>query len=249
MPGSWFLATDPHPAPAFRLFCYPFAGGTARTFASWSRRLGPDVEVVALQPPGREARFREPAFEELEPLLADLIPVLAPRLDVSFGVYGHSLGSLVAFELARALRRAALPMPAALWLSGRRPVHLPRRLPHPADLSDAELIEALTNSGSAIAGQSEELIRLVLPIVRRDLAILKSYRYVEEPPLSCPITALAGVADLEVTRDELERWSVHTTGPTRCRRFPGGHFYFLDDPDGLLAALAEEIASLSARSR
>ena len=123
---SWFAFQAPRPDARLRLFCLPYAGGGASFYRPWIERLAPDVHVHPVQLPGREARLREHAFERIEPLIASLADVLGAHLDRPFALFGHSMGALIAFELARELRRRQAPVPVRLLVSGHPAPQLPR---------------------------------------------------------------------------------------------------------------------------
>lgn len=244
--GAWFVVADPRTRPELRLYCLPYAGGGAGMFRAWAGGLGQLVEVVGVQLPGRESRFAEPAYESVDQAVAAMLAALAPRLEdgVRFAFFGHSLGAVLAYELARALRRGHLPAPAALWVSGRRAPHLSSRSRLSPDLPAAELLRRLGSMGSQLGALGEELVELMLPTLRRDLRVLSTYRYAPEPPLAVRLTSLGGLADGDVPREDLEAWSAHSTMPVRCHQLDGGHFYLHEQREALLSLLSGEIAKL-----
>lgn len=223
--ASW-IVKKPRPSARLRLFCFPYSGGGATAFRGWAEAM-PSVEVCAVQAPGRETRLREPAETRMAPLVEGIVAALRGHLDRPFAFFGHSLGSLVAFETARALRRAGLPAPRHLFSSGcpapqthhvERPIH---------GLPDARLIEALRRYQGTPEEvmRNEELMNLLLPIVRADFTIYETYSMTEEAPLDLPITVLGGLEDEHTTREELEGWRAQTTRGFVLRMFPGGHFF------------------------
>ena len=142
---GWLSYPKPNPQASIRLFCFPYAGGSAVVFRSWPEALPSNVEVVAVQPPGRGARIMEAPFTSLTPLVEAVAEAMRPQLDKPFAFFGHSLGALISFELTRRLRSLGAPQPARLFVSGtgapqlgqaNRPIHA---------LPDSELMEALRN--------------------------------------------------------------------------------------------------------
>lgn len=232
-----------------RLFCFANAGGGASVFRPWTvDGLPPAVEVCPVQLPGRENRLREKPFVRVEPLADTLTEVLAPHLDLPFAFFGHSMGSIVAFEVCQRLRQAGAAQPRLLLATGRRAPHLPDDDPPIYQLPDEELIERLKDyEGTPQAVlEHQELMALVLPILRADFELVETYRYRERPALDCPIAAWGGVEDPDVPRDSLEAWAAVTNAACRARLFPGGHFFLHEDRPRLLAALSEELAALVA---
>ncbi|MGK4007729.1 thioesterase domain-containing protein [Sorangium sp. So ce1036] len=238
----WIGRPRPNPAARLRLFCFPYAGGSASVFSTWPHQLPPQVELCAVRLPGREARMSEPPFERLTPLVRALATGLAPWMTRPFAFYGHSLGALVSFELARELRRRGAPLPRRLLVSGRRAPHLP--ISDPAhDLPDREFLSWIR----ALGGTPEEILRepellaMFLPILRADVAVNEAEPFVAEPPLECPISAFGGLADDRAGRAELEAWREHTRGPFTVEMFPGGHFFLRSARDLLLRSVSAHL--------
>jgi surfactin synthase thioesterase subunit len=222
---SWLQVRPRASAPAGRLFCFPWAGSGAGVYHEWGERLPAHLQLMALQLPGRQQRVGEPPFRRMEPLVAALGDVLAPHLDRPYVLFGHSMGALVAFEVARRLRQMDAPAPAALVISAARAPHLPRTKRW-SELPDRELLAELGRSNPQLAevGRDAELAALTMPALRADLALCESYQYRPEPPLEAPLTALGGTADGEVGLDELLAWRRHG-GRFAYQVFPGDHFY------------------------
>ncbi|MFJ6646230.1 thioesterase II family protein [Streptomyces sp. NPDC091290] len=223
--GEWIRRFHPAPRAAAQLVCLAHAGGAASYFFPVSRALSPAVDVLAVQYPGRQERRRETPYEDVG-LLADAVAgQLADVTDRPLALFGHSLGATVAFEVALRLE-AAGTTPLALFVSGRT---APSR--HRAQwvhLGDDErlLAEIVKMEGTEPAMlQDPELVRMILPALRSDYKAAETYRYRPGAPLRCPVLALTGDADPQVTVAEAEAWREHTTGPFELRVFTGGHFY------------------------
>ena len=194
-------------------------------FRRWPLWLPRDVELCAVQLPGREDRLAERPYASVP----DLIGALTPALDVRrpFALFGHSLGALLAFETARALRRAGGPEPAVLFVSGSSAPHLEDTEPPLSRLSDTQLVaqlQRLRGTPDPVL-QDAELMALLLPVLRADFALYESYAYRDEPPLACPIVAFGGDADVRVPVHEIDLWAAHTTGGVSRQMFAGDHFF------------------------
>lgn len=229
-----------------RLFCFPYAGGGASAYRGWHDLLPPGVELVAIQPPGRETRFNEPPLRDMSAMLAEVARAMAPMLDRPYAVFGHSLGSLVAFELVRLLRQSGLPLPEHLFVSGRRAPHVPidRRAFH--DLADADLIDELRKMRGMTDQllENEELMAVLLPTLRADFAVHDTYRYREQPALALPVTVFGGLEDEVTTPENLAAWSSMTAAASQVRLFPGGHFFINEHRDDVLAVISRELHPL-----
>jgi medium-chain acyl-[acyl-carrier-protein] hydrolase len=246
-PNAWVLGGRPL-RRARRLFCIPYAGGAASAYRGWAEGLPDDVDVCAVQLPGRGARFREAPFRNM----ADLVPALAegllPLLDLPFALFGHSMGAVVAFELARELRRRGGRPPALLALSGHQAPPRPDPKPPISHLPDEEFLAEVQTRYDGIPPEvlaEEELLQLLLPVLRADVQLLESYTYVQEAPLDCPISCFGGEDDPHVSLADLEAWGDETRGPLRVRTFPGGHFFVESARDEVLRALRRDLAPSS----
>ncbi|MFF4037008.1 thioesterase II family protein [Streptomyces sp. NPDC001816] len=216
---------------AVSLLCFPHAGGAANFYLPFFRQLSPMVETIAVQYPGRHDRFAEPPARSISELADGVVAALGDREEGRSGplvLFGHSLGAVVAFEVARRLERGPLAGPTALIVSAcRAPSRLRPRSIHLRD--DAGVLAELQRLGGT-AGDllgNEELMRMFLPTVRADYAALAAYTELEPvtQPLACPIMAMAGDCDPVVPVDDALAWAQFTTGGFTSEIFPGGHFY------------------------
>jgi len=240
----WLVCPRPSPDAAWQLFCFPHAGGGTGTFTAWAGGLWPGIELTAVCPPGRERHLAAAPHRDLVSLVAALDCVLSPRLRPPYAFFGHSLGALLAFELARVLARRGTG-PAHLFLSASRPPHLLRREPELHQLDDASLLAVLSRHG----GIPEDLasmpgmVELVLPPLRADLEILAGYRSQPGDPLACAMTAMGGDQDSDVLPASLLEWRSLTTGAFSRRLLPGGHFYLASQRHLVLDAIQRDLAA------
>lgn len=240
----WISQPRPNPRAPVRLFCLPYAGGGASSYRLWPAYL-PDIDVVAIQLPGREERVCEPASRDASELCAQLAAVMAPYLDRPFALFGHSMGGLIAFELARLLRTVGAPTPVHLFVSAHSGPRTVSSLPPVAAMADDELAALLRQLGGTRDEvlADAEMMTLVLPLMRSDLTLCQSYRYVLAEPLACPISVFGGIFDKLVRRPDLLAWEAETSGVFRSRMFPGGHFFFDDLKPRVLQALTDDVAA------
>jgi medium-chain acyl-[acyl-carrier-protein] hydrolase len=241
---AWILPFRPENTAPLRLFCFPFAGVGPSVYRAWPAEIGPGIDVFGVAPPGREGRFVEPLITRLPALIDALYPAIRPFLDRPFAFFGHSLGSLVAFELTRRLRREEQPLPVRLFASGRRAPQLPIREERYHLLGDEDLKTTLRTyngtPGAALA--HDELMELMLPILRADFAVHETYQHGVEAPLDVPISAFGGVADPTVPAERLEAWAAQTTKAFRVRLLPGDHFYLNAGRGDVIRAIASDLA-------
>jgi surfactin synthase thioesterase subunit len=210
-----------------RLFCLPHAGGGVTAFRYWKDKLPPFVQVCPVLLPGRETRIFEDPFTDLERLIEALTQELAPWLAQPFAVFGHSMGALLAFEWVRCLRRAGFSMPIWIFLSGRSSPDRQEKL-NLLRLPDDEFLTELNHRYQGIPEElfaMPELMKVFLPLLRADIAVIESYQFRTDTPLNCPITAFGGVNDKTATYEQLLAWKSHTSERFQLQLFPGGHFY------------------------
>lgn len=235
--ARWFRRSFT-PEARQRLFCLPYAGGNAGLFRNWNDWLAPDVEVVAIELPGRGVHLRRPALDSMDDLATQLLAVLRPLTDLPFGFFGHSLGALVAFELCRRLQSdASGPQPCHLFVSGMAPPHLPQLGPVLHALDDAAFVSALrTLEGTpeeVLA--SQELLHLLLPVLRADFRVAETYAPGANPRLDVAITAFGGLDDDGLAPQALDAWRELTSRRCVARLLPGRHF-FIHEYEHLMAA-------------
>ncbi|MGB3297274.1 MAG: alpha/beta fold hydrolase [Phormidesmis sp.] len=223
---SWLVCPQKRSRPTLRLFCFAYAGGSAWIFRPWAKQLPINIEIVAIELPGRGKRLAEPPLTNLSLLIETLGPQLLPYLDLPFAFFGHSLGALIAFELCRWLRQTVQLSPSHLYVSAARAPHLPIEPPLMHPLPTADFIDRLKHyQGTPISVlNNEELMSLVLPALRADFTLLETYQYRPENPLSCSMTGLWGQQDNIVKRANVAAWQVHTS-KFELESVAGDHFF------------------------
>ncbi len=237
---SWFPLRQPRPSARLRVFCFPYAGGGATVYKGWEAALPPDVELVAVQPPGRERRILEPPFRDISALLDALEVELAPLLDKPFVFFGYSMGTRIALALTQRWLARGAPLPLGLGMAAAGAPHRVRESRE--QLDDAAFLERLRRYEGTPPEvfAHKELLEMVLPLLRADFAIADVV--LPAQPVPCPITVFGAHQDTHVPLEALERWRELTTGDFRAHHFPGNHFFLRTSREPLLAALRNEIA-------
>ena len=245
--GGWIFSFRPQTMPGLRLFCFPYAGRGASVYSSWTKSLPEEVEVCAVQLPGRENRLREPLFTHFPDLITTLVSALQPWMDRPFAFFGHSLGALISFELASELHRQGWRGPLQLFVSARRAPHLPEPHGPIADLPGKAFIEAVRHRYEGIPDavlESEDLMEIMIPVLRADFELLEKYEFVKKESLSCPIMVLGGLQDFEIGDEELEAWRMHTRNLCNLKFFAGNHFFLNSSEGEVLKFMSKELSSL-----
>ncbi|NUK02263.1 thioesterase [Streptomyces lunaelactis] len=226
-----------------RLICFPHAGAGAGAYADWAGLLPPEIELAAVQLPGRQNRIAEDPVTEVGPLVRVLTQALRPVMDGSFSFFGHSGGAILAFELARALQRKGGPQPSHLFLSAQSAPGTTGRVRRLHDLSDDELGAEVVRLGGIEAeiAEDEDVMDALLMTLRADFELWENHRIEPGPRLSVPITVLSGQSDPRAPLDTLDGWREQTDGPFGTRFYPGGHFYFLGEAAELVGHISQTL--------
>ncbi len=240
--SRWLQTSTPRARASVRLFCFPHGGGGAQAYRAWSDVLPDCIEVVAIQPPGRGTRLREPAITDMTAMVREAAEAIQAEIDGPYAIFGHSVGALIAFEVARELSARGLPDPIRVFLSGYAgpAAHdeADRAGPHLA--SDDELFSFLGNLGQSAVNSEmpDELRDMVLASVRADFKLAATHQLPETPKLNAPVSLLGGMADSTVPPSALQSWTAFIASAPDVQLLPGGHFYpetNLDELSGYIA--------------
>ncbi|MER0449669.1 alpha/beta fold hydrolase [Streptomyces sp. Edi4] len=243
--SDWIQRYHPAPDAKNRLVCFPYAGGAASYFHPVSRMLSPEIDVLAVQYPGRQDRRTEPPSASIEELARHVTTALRPWADRPLTLLGHSMGAMVAYEVARLLTQDGAA-PLSLVVSGRRsPTSVRQESVHQRD--DEGIVAEMERLGGSDlrAFQDPELRALFLPVIRADYKAVETYRHQAGPALSCPVLALLGDSDPMASLEETRAWAQHTSGPFELRTFPGGHFYLNSHAVAVTEAVRDHITALN----
>lgn len=268
-PANWISFRQQQNNPSLRLFCFPYGGGGASVYRDWQHDLPQGIEVCPIQLPGREDRLDEKPIGDIDTLIQNLIENLQMEFDVPFAFFGHSFGSLIAFELTRHLRKRELPMPEHLFVSAFPDPRVPTKsLDNMLNQLRAVNIDLFDMSATAIANLSDEqlnnlsnifsengiveygahmmnkdIIKVLLPIFIGDMRLVKSYQYHEEAPLDLPITVFIGKRDTWVSYEDHLHWIEHTRKKCAFHVYDSGHLFLKDDQirKDMLRKLAQSV--------
>jgi surfactin synthase thioesterase subunit len=236
---SWLPYTHPTRDSKLRIFCFPYAGGGTSIYRAWQHRFPSAIEVCPVELPGRGLRINEPPFGKLVPLVGAVARALLPYLDKPFTIFGHSMGALIGFELARHLHRYNLPGPTHLFVSAHRAPQISNLEPPIHKLPETAFKEELRRLKGTpeVILHNSELLGLTLPTLRADFEVVETYSYITEEPLNCSILALGGLNDNQVQHHHLAPWKDQTDGTFRLHMFPGDHFFIRNAEPNVLEVI------------
>lgn len=238
----WLVTPKKISNPSLRLFCFSHAGGSAAVYHQWHKQLPTNIEVCAVQLPGRGHRMSEPAIDDLALLVESICDGISEQLHVPFAFFGHSMGGILAYEVARCLRRRGLHQPCHLMISGCRAPHILLGREPIHNLSKPDFLAKLRelNGTPKEALENAELMAMMEPILRADFKIVETREYYEEEPLSMPISAFGGKQDNRVNLEHLQSWQQHSTSATFwLQLFEGDHFYYTQHNRELLRQMTD----------
>ncbi|MGA8428650.1 MAG: alpha/beta fold hydrolase [Candidatus Sulfotelmatobacter sp.] len=243
--SPWLDHDQANSLASIRLFCFPYVGGGSWIYRGWSDYAGKEIEIIPLALPGRDKRLWEQPHSSLSPLIGALAEVL-PQ-DKPFAFFGHSMGALIAFELARELYQRDSELPLCLFASGASAPQTPRRSVSRHLLSDADLGVELRVLGGTPEDvlQDSGMMELFLPAIRADFAIGETYEYAQSNLLDCPIFVLHGDEDPETSRDEALAWRACTSSAFRIDTFHGGHFFLHAAKKSIVTLIKRELSALT----
>lgn len=238
----WFI-TSPAQRPSMRLFCFAYAGGSAFNFMPWRAALDSSIEICAVQLPGRGARIAEPPIASMPALLKSMAPAISQQNHLPFAFFGHSVGALIAFELARYLQLHGVGGPEHLFMSGCHAPQFrsPSRQLH--QLPDDAFIDELRdyNGTPTEVLESGELMALMLPTIRADFAIAENYCYRSGPMLQVPISVYAGKQEDNKAPGQIDGWKKETANRCQVTWFDGGHFFINTERDAVLKQINADL--------
>jgi len=248
---DWFLSGPAHWRTDLKMFCFPYAGGTALVYKKWADFLPSTIQVIPVELPGRGARLKETPFVSMPALIEELAEVIWPLLDKPFIFYGHSMGAIIAFELTRSLSRKYDREPQALFVGGRRAPQTSDNEPVTYNLPKDQFIEELIklNGTPLEVIEHAELMEMMIPLLRTDFQLIQTYEYIAGAPLQCPINVYGGLEDHHVPRDLLFPWQEQTRSGFALHMLPGDHFFLRSSQSQLLGSLSRELREIIVQSR
>jgi surfactin synthase thioesterase subunit len=233
----WCRRYRPTKSATARLVCLPHAGGSATFYLPVAAALSPGVDVVAIQYPGRQDRRNERPIDDMAVLADRIHAILRRQPEMPLILFGHSLGALVGFEVARRLEAAGRD-PVRLVASGRRgpSTHRDEKVHLRDDAGILAEVRKMSGTASSVLGD-DEMMRAVLPALRADYCAAETYTCTPDITVNCPITVMTGDNDPKTTIDEAKAWARHTTGSFDLHVFAGGHFFLTDHAEAIIKVL------------
>jgi medium-chain acyl-[acyl-carrier-protein] hydrolase len=241
--GRWFESLSIARAPLLRLFCFPYGGGNAYAFREWQRHFAPEIDLCLVHLPGRARRISERPHTRLQPLVEEMADAIRTEIRGRFAFYGHSMGALISFELARELRRRRYGTPVHLFLSACRAPNVVRSVPPTFNLPIQEFVAEIQKLKGTPKEFFEhpELQNALLPLLRADFEITDTYEYLAESPLACPITVYGGEQDELAPVKNLVPWELQTSAECTIRVFSGHHFFIQSHKTEFVELLRKDV--------
>lgn len=242
---KWFQRLTINNSAQVQLFCFTYAGGSASNFIPISKLLSSNIEVIAIQLPGRASRFVEPAYTCMTKLVDDLVPAFMEFNSKPYAVLGHSLGARIGFQLVNALYERGYAQPQHFFASGSRGPDCKSLYTNIFELPDKAFVEKITRLGgipSAVL-ENKELMELITPLLKADFQLADTYRYLGQSEFSCPITTFSGTKDEGIQEADVDTWGNYFTGDYQHFTINGGHFFIDSNPSTIVDVINNEIGT------
>ncbi|MBV5241983.1 alpha/beta fold hydrolase [Mycolicibacterium sp. PAM1] len=239
--SRWLRNFHPAPSARIRLVCLPHAGGSASYYFPMSAALSPEFNVYGVQYPGRQDRHSEPFVESVDDLADQIYAEVAALPEVPTAFFGHSMGAVLAFEVARRFESLAGRRPVVVFASGSRaPSHYGDEREYK---SDNDLIGVMRDLGGTDPRifNDPDLLSTFLPAFRNDYRALQAYHRGTEVVISAPIVVMTATDDPKTSEDNARAWLAHTTGGGEVRTFTGGHFYLEKQPQKVIDVVTQTL--------
>ncbi|GLI08149.1 thioesterase [Paenibacillus tyrfis] len=230
-----------------QLFCLPYAGGSATIYSKWKRILSADIELYPVELAGRGRRFNESPYDNVEQAIEDIYREIGGRLHTPFALFGHSMGSLLTYELCCKIKQLKGVEPVHIFASGRRAPQCPhdRKVMHL--LPEAEFMTEVHQLGGTPRElfENRELAEIFMPLLRADYKLVESYAYYEKNvKFDCDLTVLNGKED-DMVPEHLTAWGDHTNGSFKIVEYDGGHFFIHDHTDSIVKLINETLSTVT----
>lgn len=211
------------------LFCFPYAGGSASIYYSWRKYINDCIELVPVELAGKGKRFNEQVYDNIEDVVDDVYGIVKEKINGPYALLGHSMGSVVAYELAHRIKNSRLTNPNYLFVSGRKPPHIKDEEKIRHLLPDDEFKKEIIDMGGTPKDvfENKELEDLFLPIIRNDFKLVENYKYIKKPPLDIETIVFYGDEE-EIDDDEAKQWNIHTNKECSVFKMKGDHFFIND---------------------
>lgn len=246
--SPWFVTERFNPSAKVRLFCFPYAGGSSNAYRGWQDKFGEEVEVVAVELPGRGKRFNDPVITSLTEIVSQLRKEMEYFLDKPFIFFGHSNGALISYELARTLQKDSVFGLQHIIVSAKEaPQLVCRNTTLLCDLPDDELIEELrTFDGTPeVFFQNKELMELYIPMLRADFSIGETYDFKSDVPLRSNVTLFGGKLDKNTSVADIMKWGENVIGSIQYQDFNGGHFFIHTCKDKVIDSIKKIVVNIN----
>jgi medium-chain acyl-[acyl-carrier-protein] hydrolase len=231
-----------------KLVCLPYAGGSSTIYSNWKNYLHPRIELNPIELAGRGKRFSEPFYHNFSDAVDDVYRLIKDDIDYSpYAFFGHSMGSILAFELANKIRGLKHQEPIHLFLSGRYPPHLRKEREILHKLPDNEFGEEILKKGGTPKEffSNVELVSVLLPVIKADYRILETYEYFPNNfKFEYDISVFGGQSDIDIPLSDLNEWRLYTNKECKIYEFRGGHFFIHEEKENIVKIINHTLINI-----
>lgn len=226
---------------SLKLFCFSHAGGSAVGFTRWKKLLDPSITLYPVELNGRGKKGNLPFYTRIEEAVKDLSAYIMNEAGSEpYAFIGHSMGTIIAYEMCHYLKQIGFREPVAVFFSGRSAPDVKNEENHIHHLGDELFIEEIKKMGHSPTElfQNPELLKIFVPILKADYKLIETYSYMDHDPLKSDFFLFSGKEDLYTPPEQFkEKWAIHTEGDCDIHVFEGGHFFLYERTDEIIETI------------
>ncbi len=226
------------------LYCLPYAGGSAAIYSSWKNLLMPNVVLKPIELSGRGKRFDESLYDSIDEAVDDVLSIIRDEISKTpYALFGHSMGGIMVYELAKRIQQEKLPLPLQIFISGKSAPNIPKERKVFSQMPIDEFRKEVLNLGGTPKEFFEhpELLELFLPILKNDFRLVETYRFIEKNEvLETNLIILLGKDD-DLTKQEGDGWTMLTNRECYIQYFDGGHFFLNEKTEEVVTIINKNL--------
>lgn len=231
-----------------KLFCIPYAGGSAAVYSRWKKLVNPLIELKQVELPGRGSRMNESLIDNIPDIVRNIFKEIKDQIKPPYALFGHSMGALITYELCKKIKQEGYPSPVHIFFSGKQGPQIKLKGLNCYNLPEDEFIKHILNYNGTNEAvfKNKELASLFIPILRADFKMVETYKFDRtDDYLECDVSVFSGTDDRAVSWEDLSGWQEVTKSNCRFYPFKGGHFFINEHTEEVVDQINNVLTSIS----